>query len=66
MKRWEVRGNYIMRCIISLLFSKYNWNDQVKEDEMVRACSMNRGEKECIQDIGGKARRKKTSGKNKT
>jgi hypothetical protein len=26
---------------ITLLFIKYNWNDQVEEDEMGRACSMN-------------------------
>jgi hypothetical protein len=31
-----------------VLFSKYNWNDQVKDDEMERACTMNGGEKECI------------------
>jgi hypothetical protein len=40
--------------------------DQVKEDEMGRASSTNGGEKECIQDIGGKARRKETTGKTKT
>jgi hypothetical protein len=27
--------------------------DQVKENEMGRACSTNVGEQECIQDIGG-------------
>jgi hypothetical protein len=41
-------------------------NDQVKVDEMGRACSTNRSEEECIYDIGGKARRKKTTGKTKT
>jgi hypothetical protein len=49
-----------------VLFSKYNQNDQVKEDEMGRACSTNREEAECIQDIGGKARRKETARKTKT
>jgi hypothetical protein len=24
-----------------MLFTKYNWNDQVKEDEIGRACSKN-------------------------
>jgi hypothetical protein len=28
--------------------STYNYNDQVKEDEMGRACSINGGEEECI------------------
>jgi hypothetical protein len=29
----------------------------IKEDEMDRACSTNGGEAECIQDVGGKARK---------
>jgi hypothetical protein len=33
-----------MRSFIIVLFSKYNYNDQVKEDMMGRVCSMN-GEK---------------------
>jgi hypothetical protein len=33
---------------------------------MGRACSINRGEKECIKDIGGKARRKDAITKSKT
>jgi hypothetical protein len=33
---------------------------------MDRACSTNGGEKECIEDIGGKARRKETTRKTKT
>jgi hypothetical protein len=33
---------------------------------MGRACSTNVGEEECIEDIGGKARRKETTGKTKT
>jgi hypothetical protein len=32
----------------NVLFSKYNYNDQVKEDEMGRACSTNGGEEERI------------------
>jgi hypothetical protein len=39
------------------LFAKYNCNYQVKEDEMGRACSTNRGEGECMSDFGGKAGR---------
>jgi hypothetical protein len=34
-------------------------------DEMGGACSMNGREEECIYDIGGKARRKETTGKTK-
>jgi hypothetical protein len=42
-------------------FSKYNYNDQVKEDEMGWACSTNGGEEESqkeidhweYQDVGG-------------
>jgi hypothetical protein len=40
-------------------------NDQVKNDEMGVACSRNGGQEECIQDIGGKARRRETTGKTK-
>jgi hypothetical protein len=36
MERWEVGESCIMR------------NNQVKEDEMGRACSTNGGEEECI------------------
>jgi hypothetical protein len=32
---------------------------------MGRACSVNRGEEDCIQEIGGKARRKETTRKTK-
>jgi hypothetical protein len=32
---------------------------------MGRACSMNGGEEECIQDIGGKARKKEATRKTK-
>jgi hypothetical protein len=41
-------------------------NDQVKEDEMRRACSTNGGESDCIEDIVGKARREETTRKTKT
>jgi hypothetical protein len=40
--------------------TKYNKNDQVKEDEISRACSMYGGEEECIQGFGRKVRRKET------
>jgi hypothetical protein len=36
---------------------------KVKEDEMGRARSMNWGEEKCMQDIGGKVRRKETTRK---
>jgi hypothetical protein len=46
----------------------HNYNDQVEEDEMGRACRKNGGggEEECIKDIGGQARREETTGKTKT
>jgi hypothetical protein len=33
---------------------------------MSRACSTNGGEEECVEDIGGKVRRKETTRKTKT
>jgi hypothetical protein len=33
--------------ITTALFTNYNYNDEVKEDEMGRAYSTNGGEKEC-------------------
>jgi hypothetical protein len=45
------------------LFAKYNYNYQVKEDEMGRACSTIGGEEECIWDFGGNAGRKETTRK---
>jgi hypothetical protein len=38
----------------------------INEDEMGRRCRTNGGEEECIEDIGGKARRKETTRKIKT
>jgi hypothetical protein len=40
---------------------EYNYNDQVKVDEMSRACRMHGGAVECIWEIGRKAKRKETS-----
>jgi hypothetical protein len=48
---------------INILFDIYN--DQVKKNEMGRACSTNGREEEFIQDICGKARWKETIGKTK-
>jgi hypothetical protein len=39
----------------------YNQSDQVKEDEISKACSTHGGEEECVQGFGGKIRRKETS-----
>jgi hypothetical protein len=39
---------------------------EVKDNDMGRACSTNRGEEECIQNTGGKIRRKETTRKTKT
>jgi hypothetical protein len=40
MKLQQAEENCIMRSFI-VLFSKYNENDEVKEDGMGRACSTN-------------------------
>jgi hypothetical protein len=37
--------------------AKYNENDKVKDDDLGKACSMNEGKAEHIQDSGGKARK---------
>jgi hypothetical protein len=39
----------------SLLHTKYYWNDQIKEDEMGKACNVNGGDEKCIQNFGCKA-----------
>jgi hypothetical protein len=41
LKWWETGANCIMSSFIT-----YNWNDEVKEDEM--ACSTHWGREECI------------------
>jgi hypothetical protein len=41
-------------------------NDQVKEDEVGRACSPNEGKDKYVEVIGGEARRKETTRKTKT
>jgi hypothetical protein len=48
------------------LFVKYNYNDEVREDEMGRACSTKGREAERIYDIGEKARSKENTRKTKT
>jgi hypothetical protein len=40
-----------------VLFAEYNYNNQVKEEEVGRLCSTHEGEEECIEGLGGKARR---------
>jgi hypothetical protein len=40
-----------------------NYNDQVKKNEMGRACSSNDGEEEWIQDVGVKPEGKRTLGR---
>jgi hypothetical protein len=53
-KRGEVTGGWTE----FVLFAKYNWNDQVKEDMIGGACSTNGGEEERLHVIGRKARGK--------
>jgi hypothetical protein len=50
-KRDEVTGGWRKlhnENLHKLFFAKYNYNDQVKEDEMGRACSTNGGQEECL------------------
>jgi hypothetical protein len=46
-----------------VLLAKYNYNDEVEEDGMGRACSTHGGEADYTYDFGGAARRKQTSRK---
>ena len=48
---------------MSVLLTKYHLGDQIKETEMVRACSTCRGEKRCIEDFTGETSRKETTWK---
>jgi hypothetical protein len=41
-------GTFIPSTSVSPLVLLAKQNDQIKEDEMGRACSMNRREEECI------------------
>jgi hypothetical protein len=49
-KRDEVTGGWrkLHNDCTLVLFAKYNYNDQVKEDVMGRACRMNGGAEECV------------------
>jgi hypothetical protein len=44
-------------------FTKYNYNDEIKDDEMGRACSMHGGEAKYMLGLGRKTRRKETTRK---
>jgi hypothetical protein len=49
----RVFENRVLRRIFGpkrgeVLFAKYNWNDQVEEDKMGRACCTHWGEAECM------------------
>jgi hypothetical protein len=46
-----------------VLFAKYNSSDQVREDEVGRACISHGKEEECTQSCGVKARRKEPLGR---
>jgi hypothetical protein len=67
---WNVRSMYVAGSlrVVGEELSKYKLDlvgvQEVRE--LGGACSTNGGEEECIQDIGGKARKKETTGKTKT
>jgi hypothetical protein len=66
-KRGEVTGGWgkLSNGRLHNLYSSPSTN-RIIEDEMGRECSKNRGEEECMYDIGGKARKKETIRKIKT
>jgi hypothetical protein len=45
--KW-VGENCMMSSFITFTFHQYNWNDQVKDDEVNRTCSTNGVEEERI------------------
>jgi hypothetical protein len=47
-KRDEVMGEWRRGASWFVLFAKYNYNNEVEEDEMGGACSTNGGEKERV------------------
>jgi hypothetical protein len=50
----------------TIVFTKYNLNYKVEEDEVGRTCGMNGGEEERVQVIGRKTRGKETTRKIET
>jgi hypothetical protein len=62
MKLYETGENWSVRGFIT----NYSWNDEFKEDEMTRECSMNKGEEESVFVISGKVGTKETTRKTKT
>jgi hypothetical protein len=44
-----------------MYITKYNWNDQVRDDDIGRVCSTHAGEEECMKCFIGKSGRKKTT-----
>jgi hypothetical protein len=53
-KWWEAGGDCIMRSFIAC-FTKYYWNDELKEDEVGRACSTCGRYVKYIQNFGQKS-----------
>jgi hypothetical protein len=54
-----------MKSFITRTLPRPNYNDELNEGEIGRACSTNGREQKCSQDIGGEARRKQTTRKTK-
>jgi hypothetical protein len=66
ISRWRIRTSEKEVCVLIKQYLTHgNLNNKVTEDDIGKACSKNVGEEECIQDIGGKARRKETTRKTK-
>jgi hypothetical protein len=64
--RGKVRGivrNCTVSGFVSLHHAKYYSGDQIKNNEMGRACGRYRGEERCIQGFGGETSGKATTWK---
>jgi hypothetical protein len=52
-----------MRSFVILLFTKYNWNNQVEEDEMGRPCNTNGEKRSAYRLLVGKPEGKRPLGR---
>jgi hypothetical protein len=53
-KGQETGEDCIMRSLITALLTKYYWGDQIKEDDLSRACSTHGRVEKCVQYLGWK------------
>jgi hypothetical protein len=58
-KRGEVKGGWSKLHNEELLFAKYNYNGEIKEDEIDRACSTNEDKRTAYRILVGKPKGKR-------